>query len=84
MRARVDRALAVMAHHGHRHLVLGAWGCGVFGNDPEIVADQFAVALEGPFAGVFEEVVFAVLDWSAERRFVRPFAERFTSRPFSS
>ena len=79
MRARVDRALAIMAHHGHKHLVLGAWGCGVFANDPEIVADQFARALDGPFAGVFDEVVFAVLDWSAERRFVRPFAERFAS-----
>ena len=79
MRARVDRALAITAHHGHKHLVLGAWGCGVFANDPEIVADQFARALDGPFAGVFDEVVFAVLDWSAERRFVRPFAERFAS-----
>lgn len=79
MRERVDRALAIMAHHGHRHLVLGAWGCGVFGNDPEIVADQFARALDGSFAGSFDEVIFAVLDWSAERRFVRPFAERFSS-----
>jgi len=79
MRARVHRALAVMAHHGHRHLVLGAWGCGVFANDPNVVADELARALDGPFAGVFEEVVFAVLDWSAERRFVRPFAERFAS-----
>jgi uncharacterized protein (TIGR02452 family) len=79
MRERVDRALAVMAHHGHRHLVLGAWGCGVFGNDPAVVADQFARALDGAFAGAFDEVVFAVLDWSAERRFVRPFAEKFTS-----
>jgi uncharacterized protein (TIGR02452 family) len=77
MRDRVDRALTIMAHHGHRHLVLGAWGCGVFANDPEVVADQFALSLFGPFAGVFDEVVFAVLDWSAERRFVRPFAERF-------
>lgn len=79
MRARVNRALAIMAHHGHKHLVLGAWGCGVFANDPAIVADEFARALEGAFAGVFDEVVFAVLDWSAERRFVRPFAERFAS-----
>jgi uncharacterized protein (TIGR02452 family) len=79
MRERCDRALAIMAHHGHTHLVLGAWGCGVFANDPAIVADQFACALEGPFCGVFDEVVFAVLDWSPERRFVRPFAERFAS-----
>jgi uncharacterized protein (TIGR02452 family) len=83
MRERCDRALAIMAYHGHKHLVLGAWGCGVFGNDPEIVADQFSRALgftsSGAFAGAFDEVVFAVLDWSPERRFVRPFAERFAS-----
>ncbi len=79
MRERVDRALAIAALHGHRHLVLGAWGCGVFGNDPAVVADAFQGALEGSMSGAFDEVVFAVLDWSEERRFVRPFAERFAS-----
>ena len=77
MRERVTRSLAIARQHGHVHLVLGAWGCGVFGNDPAVVADAYARELEGTFAGVFEEVVFAVLDWSEERRFVRPFAERF-------
>ena len=77
MRARVARSLEIARKHGHSHLVLGAWGCGVFGNDPAVVADAYARELEGTFAGVFEEVVFAVLDWSDERRFVRPFAERF-------
>lgn len=77
MRARVARSLEIARAHGHTHLVLGAWGCGVFGNDPEVVADAYGSELEGAFAGVFEEVVFAVLDWSEERRFVRPFAERF-------
>ena len=79
MRGRVERALLVAAHHRHRHLVLGAWGCGVFGNDPSVVAAAFANAFEGPLAGAFDEVVFAVLDWSEERRFVRPFVERFAS-----
>lgn len=45
----------------------------------KVVADAFATALAGPFADAFEEVVFAVLDWSEERRFVRPFVERFAS-----
>ena len=31
--------LAVAAAHEHRVLVLGAWGCGVFRNDPALVAD---------------------------------------------
>ncbi|WP_240746594.1 TIGR02452 family protein [Cryptosporangium phraense] len=57
---RADRVLAVAAAHGHRHLVLGAWGCGVFGNDPAVVAQVFAAALRrGPR---FDQVVFAVLD----------------------
>ena len=77
MRARVARSLAIARKHGHTHLVLGAWGCGVFGNDPEVVADAYASEPGGAFAGAFEEVVFAVLDWSEERRFVRPFAGRF-------
>ncbi|MBX3232129.1 MAG: TIGR02452 family protein [Labilithrix sp.] len=77
MRARVRRSLAIAAREGHRHLVLGAWGCGVFKNDPAVVAGAYRSELDGAFAGVFDEVVFAVLDWSDDRRFVRPFAERF-------
>jgi uncharacterized protein (TIGR02452 family) len=79
MSARVARALAICAAEGDRHLVLGAWGCGVFGNDPAVVARAFGAELDGAYAGVFEEVVFAVLDWSEERRFIRPFVERFAS-----
>ncbi|MEV6849511.1 TIGR02452 family protein [Actinoplanes sp. NPDC051411] len=57
---RAGRVLAVAAAHGHRRLVLGAWGCGVFGNDPAAVATAFAGALrKSPW---FDEVVFAVLD----------------------
>ncbi|MFI5494763.1 TIGR02452 family protein [Actinoplanes sp. NPDC051859] len=58
---RARRVLAVAAAHGHRRLVLGAWGCGVFRNDPVIVAHAFAGALADT-AGWFDQVVFAVLD----------------------
>ncbi len=58
LRRRAGRVLEVAAAHGHRRIVLGAWGCGVFGNDPVVVARAFAEALrERPF----ERVVFAVL-----------------------
>jgi uncharacterized protein (TIGR02452 family) len=79
MRARVARSLAIAALHGHRNLVLGAWGCGVFGNDPVVVANAYGDELGGTYAGVFAEVVFAVLDWHDERRTIRPFVERFAS-----
>ena len=58
---RAERVLAVASAHGHRKLVLGAWGCGVFGNDPAVVAAVFAAAL-GRAAGRFDHVAFAVLD----------------------
>ncbi|MEB8340152.1 TIGR02452 family protein [Streptomyces endophyticus] len=60
--ARAERVLEVAAAAGYRRLVLGAWGCGVFQNDPGQVAEAFRALLEGRFAGRFEQVVFAVLD----------------------
>ncbi|SES04813.1 TIGR02452 family protein [Lentzea albida] len=57
---RAIRVLHVAASHGHRRLVLGAWGCGVFGNDPATVARIFGLALRDN--RYFEHVVFAVLD----------------------
>jgi uncharacterized protein (TIGR02452 family) len=78
MEERVEKVLALMAGHGHDSAVLGAWGCGVFKNDPEVIADLFAGALRGPFAGVFAKVVFAVL--SSDGEMIRPFEERFEKR----
>lgn len=57
---RAARVLQVMAAHRHRRLVLGAWGCGVFGNDPALVAAIFADLL--PEHSAFDHVVFAVYD----------------------
>lgn len=59
--ARTVKVLSVAAAHGHRTLVLGAWGCGVFRNDPVLVAEAFATGLE-QFRGCFDRVVFAVYD----------------------
>jgi uncharacterized protein (TIGR02452 family) len=75
--ARAGKVLAVAAHRGHHTLVLGAWGCGVFRNDPTHVAGVFADLLDGPgFAGAFDRVVFAVYDRSAGRTTLRAFQDR--------
>jgi uncharacterized protein (TIGR02452 family) len=60
--ARARRVLQVAAAHGHRRLVLGAWGCGVFGNDPANVATAFHALLQEPGGFGFGHVVFAVHD----------------------
>ncbi len=80
MRERVARVLAIAAIHGHDALILGAWGCGVFRNDPAEIANCFAEGLCGPFQGAFATVVFAVLDTSPERRFIDPFERAFPGK----
>src|SRR5207244_3589918 len=49
MRERIEKVLAIAAAHGHIAVVLGAWGCGVFRNDPEMIAELFARALRGRY-----------------------------------
>ncbi|MEU7829905.1 MULTISPECIES: TIGR02452 family protein [unclassified Nonomuraea] len=78
---RAGRLLAVAARHGARELVLGAWGCGVFRNDPRDVAGAFRVHLadSGAFSSVFDRVVFAVLDRSDESTTRGAFTDCFAS-----
>lgn len=73
VRARALRVLQVAAAYGDRRLVLGAWGCGVFGNSPVVVADSFAAALRQVTA--FDEVVFAVLDRTPAAATYQTFAD---------
>jgi uncharacterized protein (TIGR02452 family) len=75
MRGRLARVLWLAHRHGQTHLVLGAWGCGVFANDPEMVAGLFRDALGagGPFSGIFPHITFAVFDPSPTRMTHRAF-----------
>jgi uncharacterized protein (TIGR02452 family) len=76
LNARARKVLAVAAHHRHTCLVLGAWGCGVFRNDAEHVAEAFAGALaDESLHGAFDRVVFAVYDPGG--RNIRAFERRF-------
>lgn len=78
LRRRAGYILAVARKHGHRTLVLGAWGCGVFQNNPRTVADAFGIWLTSPaFRGCFERVVFAVYDTSRNRETFHAFQARF-------
>lgn len=77
LQTRIHRVLAIARAFGHSSLVLGAWGCGAFGNDPARTARDFRTALETEFAGAFSDVVFAVADWSPERKFLGPFRDVF-------
>ncbi|MEV5438493.1 TIGR02452 family protein [Streptomyces sp. NPDC052682] len=82
---RAERVLETAAAHGYRRLVLGAWGCGVFRNDPAQVAGAFRTLLGpgGRFASAFAHVVFGILDRTAGSTVRAAFAAAFpeTGRP---
>ncbi|MFJ6997835.1 TIGR02452 family protein [Streptomyces sp. NPDC003090] len=82
--SRAERVLETAVVHGYRRIVLGAWGCGVFRNDPAEVAGAFRALLTGAgrFAGHFDEVVFGVLDRTREQYTLGAFRAAFaTARP---
>eukprot|EP00978_Attheya_sp_CCMP212_P010480 scaffold25386_cov52-Attheya_sp.AAC.1 len=60
MRDRLFRALCIFAQHGCTELVLCAFGCGVHGNRPTMVAEIFKELLTNELKGRFKKVVFAI------------------------
>ncbi len=77
LQQRIYRVLAIARSFGYSTLVLGAWGCGAFKNDPYRTAMDFRLALENEFSGAFSEIVFAITDWSPERKFLGPLRDVF-------
>lgn len=61
MKERIEKVLILCANKGEENLILGAWGCGVFQNDPEWMARSFFEVLNSKFFnGVFNQIVFAI------------------------
>ncbi len=59
-RIRIEKMLALALEQKIECLILGAWGCGVFRNDPEFVALCFHEMIEGKFKNRFKKIVFAI------------------------
>lgn len=60
MRTRMRKILNVAFRNKKTVLILGAFGCGVFKNDPNDVAEIWRELLFGDYKGCFEEVHFAL------------------------
>ena len=81
MDKRIEKVLSVALNQGCKNLVLGAWGCGVFGNKPPMIAKLFAKHLmdDGIFSKAFNNIVFAVYDRSGNENNICEFKKLFNS-----
>jgi uncharacterized protein (TIGR02452 family) len=79
LRERASKFLALALYNGCDILVLGAWGCGVFRNDPCQVARIFGELLgpNRPYWQRFRRVVFSVWDTSRSKGTYQPFFKMF-------
>lgn len=80
MVGRIRKLLRLAYAKGFRHLILGAWGCGVFRNEPEMIARLFAQALKdgGAHENQFASITFAVLDMTENENIIGPFRAQFS------
>lgn len=74
---RGELVLRAAALHQVDSLILGAWGCGVFRNDPHRVADAFWQWVCDEYRQHFRRVVFAVFDPTEKRENYKAFSKRF-------
>lgn len=79
IRGRIERVLHIAAAHGHKNIILGAWGCGAFGNDPQMMAEEFKKMVEKVSA--FEHVCFAVYDTRTPTHLFDTFNDVFRTTP---
>lgn len=75
MSQRIDMVLAICREKEYETLVLGAWGCGVFRNDPIVISQMFYNLLNGKYKNQFKRIVFSV--YSKNEKFIKPFEALF-------
>jgi uncharacterized protein (TIGR02452 family) len=77
---RIRRILFIHRANGEEYLVLGAFGCGVFKNDPYQVAQLFKLALNTEeFCYSFRKIIFAILDPPMVKAFAQVFSSKATT-----
>lgn len=79
MKTRLLHFMRVAVLHKYKTLLLGAWGCGAFGNSPYDVAACFQEVLVAEnFKKYFDHVVFAIPDYEKFRIFQEQFDRRMS------
>jgi uncharacterized protein (TIGR02452 family) len=76
-RERARKFLWIANRENHETLVLGAWGCGVFQNDPQEIARMFKDLLANEFENCFARVIMAIYDRTPAKNVYNAFVKVF-------
>ena len=80
MKHRIRLMFKAAAENGFKTLVLGAWGCGAFGHDPEKVTGYFKeILVDENYGKYFDTVCFAIYGKTDGKNFTA-FKNRFTQQ----
>ena len=82
MRQRTEKVFRVATTLDADILILGAWGCGAFGNDPDEIARIMYDTMQIVDMRRFEAIDFAVADLKNPLENYSAFAKRFDGRVF--
>lgn len=80
-KAKIKSILRIAIEEDHDSVILGAFGCGAFHNDPKTIASYFRDLLaEEEFAGRFKKVGFAILTFGNPQSYTfKTFKTRFVT-----
>lgn len=82
MKERIKKILEVAIDNGQTNLVLGAFGCGVFGHNPIDVSEYFYYVLKQlHYEEYFENIYFAVYDKTPQKQTFNIFLNKFMKMP---
>ena len=78
MKNRMRKILYLFAYYGCEELILGAFGCGVFGNNPEDVArNWFELLFDEGLGDYFKYISFSIIDRNGRDSNINIFNEFF-------
>lgn len=59
----IEKLASLVVEHGEKSIVIGPWGCGIYGNDPKTIAKQFKEIFDPLLSsGTLDYVVVSVLN----------------------
>ncbi len=82
MMDRINKLIYASAYKGYKNIVLGAWGCGVFGHEARVVANYFyELLVKRQLNQFFDNIAFAILN---DKKKLNIFREVFGNNIFEN